>query len=323
MKLFYLILILSLWVISYNLWSHSAHALSSLESKWVATVRSANVDTDPPARARLLDTTDLRLWLGILPNSDDRNYDEYLVFPDLGIISPLIYTPTTDPRYKDIVEWRNLDVNDFLKQWVHHYPGTSLPWFEGNALIGWHSNFFKNQVTDFTSVFATLPMLDSGDEVWYYKRVNSQSWMRYVYTVTKSYETKPDDATVFDPLGTGSEMTFYTCVPIGTSDNRWIVKTKLHMSQQVFYPIMIESYDNMTWYESLDELSKEQLRLLIQSWASSGEVQAFIDSGNMIESSTLEFNTWDTALYIWWDISTVQQTSWWKSVINWIIWLFS
>jgi|GEM_PF-2471231 len=89
-------------------------------------------------------------------------------------------------------------------------------------------------------------MLDSGDEVWYYRRVNDQSWMRYVYTVTRSYETKPDDAAVFDAIGTGSELTFYTCVPIGTADNRWFIRAKLDMSQQVFYPTMVESYDNMS-----------------------------------------------------------------------------
>gem|GEM_PF-4824740 len=29
---------------------------------------------------------------------------------------PVIYTPTADPRYKDIAQGRNLDVNEFLKQ---------------------------------------------------------------------------------------------------------------------------------------------------------------------------------------------------------------
>lgn len=87
-------------------------------------------------------------------------------------------------------------------------------------------------------------MLDDGDEVWYYRRMDSTSWMRYVYTVARSYETAPDDVAVFDPLGTGSEMTLYTCVPIGTADNRWIIKTILQSSQQVYYPPMIESYES-------------------------------------------------------------------------------
>jgi sortase (surface protein transpeptidase) len=89
-------------------------------------------------------------------------------------------------------------------------------------------------------------MLDPSDEVWYYRRVDEQSWMKYRYTVTRSYETVANDGSVFDPLGSGSELTFYTYVPIGTSDKRWIVRANLDSSQQIYYPTMTESYDNMS-----------------------------------------------------------------------------
>lgn len=302
----------------------STYALTPLETKWVKTVISANVDTDPPARRRKLDTSDVRAWIAILPNAADREHDEYIIIPWLGIITPVIYTPTSDPRYKDIVEGRNLDVNEFLKQWVHHYPGTSLPGMDGNALIGGHSNFFKNQKTDFTSIFATLPMLDSGDEVWYYKRVNSESWMRYVYIVSKSYETTPDDATVFDALGTGSELTFYTCVPIGTADNRWIIKTNLSSKQQVFYPTMIESYDNYQWYDELDAATRAQLRTLVEQWASSWQIQAFIDAETIQTGSLLSGEELADEPAVVTDVIVPQpQLHRYTRMINWIVWLFS
>jgi LPXTG-site transpeptidase (sortase) family protein len=243
-------------------------------------------------------------------------YDEYIVMPELGIVSPVIYTPSTDPRYKDIVEGRNLDVNEFLKQGVHHYPGTSLPGFEGNALIGWHSNFFKNQATDFTSIFHNLPMLDSGDVVWYYKRATPESWMRYVYIVTQSYETKSDDARVFDPIGSGVEMTFYTCVPIGTADNRWIVRTQLESSQQVFYPQTIESYDNFVWYQDLDEATQAQLRALIESGASDDEIQALITSWLAQQKTSGDIADVPEA-------TVVASLPWWKQLRQWFVRLLS
>jgi hypothetical protein len=205
--------------------------------------------------------------------------------PGLGIITPLIHTPTTDPRYADIVAGKDLDIDDFLQQWAHHYPGTALPWQTGNALIWWHSNFYKDQKTDFTAIFGTLPMLDPTDEVWYYRRVSGaswsdQSWIKYRYTVTRSYETQADDGMVFEPVGSGSELTFYTCVPIGTSDRRWIVRANLQSSQQIYYPTMTESYDNMLWYDELDPSIQEELRSLISSGASQAQIQSLIESGS-------------------------------------------
>lgn len=311
-------MIVSIMTLSLICASMNVYALTPLDVKWVKIIPSANVDTAPPSWTRVLDTADLRAWLDILPSTWDRVYDEYIIIPGLGIISPVVYTPTTDPRYKDIVEWRNLDVNEFLKQWVHHYPGTSLPWFEGNALIWWHSNFFKNQKTDFTSIFATLPMLDSGDIVRYYKRVTPDSWMRYVYLVTQSYETKPDDATVFDSLGTWSQVTFYTCVPIGTADKRWIVRTKLQESQQVFYPKVTESYNNFSWYQDLDPESQAQLRALIASWASQEEIDHFITSWSQHISDNSGAILWDDGKTI-----TQDPKPWRRMLVDWFMSLFS
>ena len=111
-------------------------------------------------------------------------------------------------------------------------------------------------------------MLDPSDEVWYYKRVDEQSWIKYTYIITRSYETAADDGSVFDAVGSGSELTFYTCVPIGTSQKRRIVRANLQTSQQIYYPTMTESYDNVPGYETLDPLVQEQLRNLISSGVS-------------------------------------------------------
>ena len=328
MKLSYLLFALALVSLHYSTFVPSTFALSSLESKWVQIITSPNVDTDPPSWRRKLDSSDLRERLAILPNTGDRIGDEYIIMPEIGIITPLIHTPETDPRYADIVAGKSLDVNDFLQQWVHHYPGTTLPWQTGNALIGWHSNFYKNQKTDFTAIFGTLPMLDPGDEVWYYRRVSEwlwsdQSWIKYRYTVTRSYETVANDGWVFDPIGSGSELTFYTCVPIGTSQKRWIVRVNLESSQQIYYPIMTQSYNNISWYDGLDPFVQEQLRTLISSGASQSEIQALIESGSdhiLTTSGTIVSDL--SVMQVQADAVTKGVLPWWTKLYNWIISLF-
>jgi len=269
-----------------------------------------------------MNTTNIKTWLNILPNESDRTYNEYLVIPWIGVVVPVIYTPTADPRYKDIAQGRNLDVNEFLKQWVHQYPGTSLPGQEGNALIGGHSNFFKNQSTDFTTIFAQLPMLDVNDQVWYYKRNTDQSRVRYVYQVARSYETSADDAKVFEATSKWSQITLYTCVPIGTSDKRWIVRTQLLFSQTLYYPTITEDYSNFRNSQWLDDEAQKRLRViigdipakqpivepiltgqlstgsLITDWMTSGETNdSMINNDELLDGDFLSgdaISTWDT-----------------------------
>lgn len=293
--------------------SHS-HAISSFESKWVQIIPSVNVDTDPPSWSQKLNTIDLRAWLTILPHLDDRKKDEYLIIPWLWIIAPVVYTSPSDPRYKDIVDWRDLDVNRFLKQWVHHYPGTSLPWLNGNALIWGHSNFFKDQKTDFTSIFATLPMLDRGDEIIYYKRMTSDSWMQYKYSVIWSYETTSDDASAFDPLGTWSEMTLYTCVPIGTSEKRWIIRTKLEHSQRIYYPSMTQIPSQYSGDQILDDETKNRLIALVWSWVHD---DAWVSLSGTIEDQDIAWS-WSVAD----SVVLLPQQVWWKQLRQWIVSIF-
>jgi sortase (surface protein transpeptidase) len=44
--------------------------------------------------------------------------------------------------------------------------------------------------------------------------------------VEKSYETTAEDVSVLAP-GYGKNLTLITCVPIGTTANRWVVRAKI------------------------------------------------------------------------------------------------
>lgn len=52
--------------------------------------------------------------------------------------------------------------------------------------------------------------LDPGDEIWIYKR-NGSDFDRFVYTITNSYPTRPDDVTPLSYDGNGADITLITC----------------------------------------------------------------------------------------------------------------
>jgi hypothetical protein len=96
------------------------------------------------------------------------------------------------------------------------------------------------------------------------------------------------------------------------------------MSQQVFYPTMVESYDNMSWYQNLDQEAKDKLSILVQSWANNSQIQAFIDPGNVQESSGAMADTWVIEIpLVAPPVVAEPVISWRQRVINRFIWLFS
>ena len=68
--------------------------------------------------------------------------------------------------------------------------------------------------------------MDIGEEIWVYKKYDGvYRFLRY--RVEGSYKTQPDDTSVLVDHPDRVEITLYTCVPIGTDKDRWIVKGRL------------------------------------------------------------------------------------------------
>lgn len=146
------------------------------------------------------------------------------------------FTTTYQPKELSLAEFRlsipklaiadaKVRVNslDFMSS-LAHFPDTALPGGEGNVFISGHSvlpQFFNP--TDYTTIFSTLPSLETGDTV----QVNA-SGLRYTYTVIKKRVVDPKDISVLlPPYPFGKYLTLMTCVPPGLNSRRLVVIARL------------------------------------------------------------------------------------------------
>ena len=208
-----------------------AFALTPLSQKWVKTITNPKVDTAPPTWFRPSTTEDLRYWINLLPSQ--KNEKQYVVAPALGMIAPIVETDPKSSDYQKLVAWKSIDLNPYFQRWAHLYPSTAQIWAVWNAVIGWHSNYLVSKRTDFTTVFGRIPELDVKDELWFYRHYQWNQWILLKYSITKSYETKATDTKVMLPTKWKREVTLYTCTPIGTARNRWILRAELKESKFV------------------------------------------------------------------------------------------
>ena len=102
-----------------------------------------------------------------------------------------------------------------LRGGVGHYPSSAQPGELGNFALAGHRNTHARP-------FAHIDQLRAGDEV----HVQDRDGHRWVYTVTASIVTAPDDVAVVssDPLGVGKPtITLTTCHPRGSAQQRLVV----------------------------------------------------------------------------------------------------
>ncbi|MBD1370832.1 class D sortase [Hazenella sp. IB182357] len=114
-----------------------------------------------------------------------------------------------------IIEGTN---EDELEQGIGHYAGSVLPGEHDNSVLSGHRD----------TVFRRIGELKVGDEI----HVRAQQ-DTFVYRITKTWITKPDDRTVIvshdEPI-----LTLTTCYPfqyVGTAPERYIIQSKLVTSK--------------------------------------------------------------------------------------------
>ena len=95
----------------------------------------------------------------------------------------------------------------------------------GNTVIFGHSSYWKADEGRYKSIFTDLPEMDVNEEIWGYKKTANGSYEKISYIITASYETYATDVTVLNPEA-WQNITLFTCTPIGTAKNRWVVKAK-------------------------------------------------------------------------------------------------
>lgn len=137
-------------------------------------------------------------------------------------ISKVQYYNLSIPRLKIVDAVVEIGGNDLSKSLIH-YKGTAIPGKEGNAVIFGHSSlpqFFSP--TNYLSIFAKLPTLQSGDDL-----IVNYDGIVYKFRVQEMFEVKPTDVQVLAQRYDGSYLTLVTCVPPGTYLRRLIIVAKL------------------------------------------------------------------------------------------------
>lgn len=187
-------------------------------------INDPRVETLAPEMTKSF-TNDIKHWKAQLPEID-RARSEYIVIPSSWLVVPVNYVPQNSDDYKDLVNWKNIDVNEHLKTWVMNYPSTKSTYWEAwNKVIYGHSSYWKIDEGRYKTQFQKIIELDEWEEIWVYKLREDGSHERFVYIVNKSFETSADNVSVLNQW-IWSNLTLITCTPIGWITARWVVKAK-------------------------------------------------------------------------------------------------
>lgn len=111
---------------------------------------------------------------------------------------------------------------DLLSGVIHYLP-ENPPGIDGTVNIFGHSthpSLYKKG--DYKSIFTFLPSLDVGDI--FYVTVDN---IKYTYEIYDRLVIKPSDVSALQPQYDNSYVNLYTCVPVGTFNNRLQLKAKL------------------------------------------------------------------------------------------------
>lgn len=136
--------------------------------------------------------------------------DNYVYIPKIGVAAPMVWPSSTSEGV----------INENLLKGIVHYPGTAEPGQKGNVFLTGHSSYYWWVPSDYRTVFTLVPKLVPGDEIIVYHK-----GVRYSYRVTDYQDVKPTNTDSLKPT-TDPVVTLSTCVPIGTSYERRIVRAK-------------------------------------------------------------------------------------------------
>ncbi|MDP9211927.1 MAG: class E sortase [bacterium] len=136
--------------------------------------------------------------------------DNYIYIPRIRVAAPIVRPASTSEAV----------INDALLRGVIKYPGTADPGERGNVFLTGHSSYYWWVDTDYRNVFALVPELRVGDEIVVYHRGK-----RYLYRTHRTFEVSPNQTDVLKPTRE-SMVTLSTCVPVGTSYRRIIIRAR-------------------------------------------------------------------------------------------------
>lgn len=184
--------------------------------------RALNLITNPLLKNQLLAVPALPRAgneaniLAFLPNVAPP--DNRIILPTLGKNLPIVEAPD-DALLRGDFGMFDDDVQNALKFGAVHYPGTAEPGQIGNVFITAHSSNYPWIKSNYNAAFALLPKLKVGDEYSIFYKGNLHK-----YRVTETFEVSPRDVSVLAQPKDTYMSTLMTCVPVGTTLKRLIVR---------------------------------------------------------------------------------------------------
>ena len=196
---------------------------------WTRNAKNIVTSLPNPEVFRLAGNTseDLKTWLEVLPEQD-RYADTYLVLPSNGLVMPINTVLSGSKDENALLNWENIDFNKYLRNGALEYPGTSTNDYGqiGNKVIFGHSSYFAHDHGRYKTHFQKIIELNAGEQVRIFRKTTS--WIKlFKYRVTESYDGKPTEVSKVLSDSYKSEISLFTCTPIGWVKGRWIVKAQL------------------------------------------------------------------------------------------------
>lgn len=131
--------------------------------------------------------------------------DNTIFIPRIGVKTPIIWDVGSG------------EVMDKLQNGVVHIEGTGHIDEQKNTFLTGHSSNYWWRGGDYNSVFALLPQLEKGDEIFvtYHGKLEK-------FTVSDKKEVKKQDVSDY-LLSDKKQLTLMTCVPVGTNLRRMLI----------------------------------------------------------------------------------------------------
>lgn len=182
----------------------SYSAVEYMQKLQVVQTATVQAEKAPPSSAASSSTgaekAPSQPWIVVEPTERPKTGEHFadLFIPKLGASMPIIEGTHEDE----------------LAKGVGHYAGSVLPGEPDNVVLSGHRD----------TVFRKIGQLKKGDEL----RVQTKQGT-FVYVITKTWITKPDDRAVIVPRGK-PVLTLTTCYPftyIGPAPERYIIESEL------------------------------------------------------------------------------------------------
>lgn len=139
-----------------------------------------------------------------------------LWIPKLDVKAPIVWDSPVDEA----------TMMENLKHGVVHYQGTTKPGEkaqdgEGNIFISGHSSYYWWDDGNYKTIFANLDQIEVGDEIG----IGYDDY-GYVYRVVEKKIVNPDQTDVLNQDTDKNTLSLMTCYPVGTNNQRMIVKAE-------------------------------------------------------------------------------------------------